>query len=269
MPTPVAAVRDLTIAGADGDLPARLYTAANPTGVLMFLHGGGFVAGDLDTHDEPCRVLCATAGLTVLSVAYRLAPEHPFPAGVEDTAAAYGWLVDHADDVGGGPIAVGGDSAGANLATVLCQQIAAGECGAPTPSAQLLFYPPTRNDTQWPSRLAYGDGFLLTDADMNFFYRHYAGGDQADFRHSPLFGAGRAVLPPAVIVTAEFDPLRDEGEAYAEALLAGGTQVDAVRVEGMVHGFANLTTLSPAAHRAVVDAGRRLSRLMQQAREEA
>jgi acetyl esterase len=120
VPTAVPAVRDLTVAGADGDLPARLYAAGTPgAAVLVILHGGGFVAGDLDTHDEPCRVLCATARLNVLSVAYRLAPEHPFPAAVEDVAAAYSWAVEHADELGGGPVAVGGDSSGANLATVL------------------------------------------------------------------------------------------------------------------------------------------------------
>ena len=264
-PTKVASVRNLAVAGAAGDLRARHYSTPSNRALLMFLHGGGFVAGDLDTHDEPCRVLCATAGLNVLSVAYRLAPEHPFPAAVEDAAAAYAWAVEHADELGGGPVAVGGDSSGANLATVLCQLIAAKECAAPPPAGQLLFYPPTRHDPQWPSRRSFADGFLLTCADIDFFRGHYAADDQPDFRHSPLLGAGSAPLPPAVVVTAEFDPLRDEGEAYAEALRAAGTIVDAVRVPGMVHGFANLTTLSPAARRAVVDAGQRLARLLEEA----
>jgi acetyl esterase len=227
----------------------------------MFLHGGGFVAGDLDTHDEPCRVLCAGAGVSVLSVDYRLAPEHPFPAAVEDTAAAYAWTVEHAAELGAGAglVAVGGDSAGANLATVLCQQIATGTCAAPPPAAQLLFYPPTRHDPQWPSRVAFADGFLLTAADIAFFHRHYAAGQAPD----ALDGAALGPLPPAVVVTAEFDPLRDEGEAYAKALRAAGTTIDAVRFNGMVHGFVNLTTLSPAARLAVVDSGRRLARLLE------
>jgi len=262
VPTAVTQVTDLTVTGAAGELPARHYANPDNEGLLLFLHGGGFVAGDLDTHDEPCRVLCATAGVNVLSVEYRLAPEHPFPAAVEDVAAAYRWTVEHADELGGGPIAVGGDSSGANLATVLCQLIVAGECDAPPPAAQLLFYPPTRHDPQWPSRSSYADGFLLTRADIDFFQGHYAAGDEPDFRHSPLLGAARGPLPPVVLYTAEFDPLRDEGEAYAEALRAAGTDVAAVRVDGMVRGFVNLTTLSPAARTAVVDAGRRLATLL-------
>jgi acetyl esterase len=262
-PTAVAGVRDLTVTGAAGDLPARHYANPNNAGLLMFVHGGGFVAGDLDTHDEPCRVLCATTGVNVLSVHYRLAPEHPFPAAVDDVVAAYAWTLEHLADLGGGPVAVGGDSAGANLATVLCQLTATKRCDEPPPAAQLLFYPPTRHDPQWPSRLSYADGFLLTCADIDFFRGLYAAGDEPDFRHSPLLGAGCGPLPPAVLVTAEFDPLRDEGEAYADALRAAGTTVDAVRVPGMVHGFVNLTTLSPAARRAVVDAGLRLNRLLE------
>jgi acetyl esterase len=169
---------------------------------------------------------------------------------------------------------VGGDSAGANLSTVLCQLLAPGGAGGagsthaaggvPAPAAQLLLYPSTRHDADWPSRRAYADGFLLTAVDIDFFHRHYTGAaDPGDARHTPLRGTALGGLPPALVVTAAFDPLRDEGEAYARALRDAGTPVYAWRVPGQVHGFANLTTLSPAAHAALVDTARRLADLLE------
>ncbi len=257
-PTAVGAVRDLTVDGADGPLPARHYVP--PGGgqgrpLLLFLHGGGFVVGDLDGHDEPCRLLCRHADVHVLSVDYRLAPEHPFPAAVEDACAGWRWAYDHAADLGADPdrVAIGGDSAGANLATVAAYL--AVRAGGPAPAGQLLIYPPTDYHSPWESRKLFADGLLLTAADIEWFHGHYvaADGDPHDVRHSPLRADDLSGMPPAVLVTAAFDPLRDEGEAYADALRAAGTTVVSWRVPGMVHGFLNLTTLSRPAREAVIE----------------
>jgi acetyl esterase len=257
-PTAVGSVRDLTVDGADGPLPARHY--APPGGghgrpLLLFLHGGGFVVGDLDGHDEPCRLLCRHADVHVLSVDYRLAPEHPFPAAVEDACAAWHWAHDHAGALGADPdrVAVGGDSAGANLSTVAAYLTV--RAGGPAPAAQLLIYPPTDYHSPWESRKLFADGLLLTAADIEWFHRHYiaAGEDPDDVRHSPLRAGDLSGMPPTVLVTAAFDPLRDEGEAYADALRAAGTTVVSWRVPGMVHGFLNMTTLSRAAREAVIE----------------
>jgi acetyl esterase len=258
VPTPVGRVHHLRLPGADGTLSVRHYvppeTASGPRPLLVYLHGGGFVAGDLNTHDEPCRLLCRHAGVHVLAIDYRLAPEFPFPSGVEDAYAATQWAVANAAALGADPdrVAVGGDSAGANLATVAC--LLARRRGAPLPAAQLLIYPPTDHHTRWRSRQAFADGLLLTGEDIEFFHAQYAAGeDPNDERHSPLRSADLSGLPAAMVVTAAFDPLRDEGEAYAEALRAAGTRVVAWRVPGMVHGFVNLATLSRTAHDAVVE----------------
>jgi acetyl esterase len=266
VPTPVGRIRHLDVPGADDLLPARHYApleavaarradapAARPLPLLVFFHGGGFVAGDLDSHDEPCRLLCRHTGAHVLSVDYRLAPEHPFPAGVEDAYAVTQWALRHADRLGADParVAVAGDSAGANLSTVAC--LLARRRDAPLPAAQVLLYPPTDYHTPWRSRTAFADGLLLTGEDIEFFHAQYAAGeDPNDERHSPLRSADLSGLPPALVITAAFDPLRDEGEAYADALRAAGNRVVSWRVPGMVHGFINLSTLSRTAHDAVV-----------------
>jgi acetyl esterase len=258
VPTPVGRVHQLRVPGADGLLSARHYAPpADGPGLkplLVFLHGGGFAAGDLDTHDEPCRLLCRHADAHVLAVDYRLAPEFPFPAGVEDSYAVTQWALANAAELGADParVAVGGDSAGANLSTVAC--LLARRRGAPQPAAQLLLYPPTDYHTPRQSRRAFADGLLLTSEDIEFFHAQYAAGeDPDDERHSPLRSADLSGLPPALLITAAFDPLRDEGEAYAEALRSAGNRVVAWRVHGMVHGFANLATLSRTAHDAVVE----------------
>jgi acetyl esterase len=265
--TPVGAVSECTVDGHAGPLRARHYAPPEPTAgappLLLYFHGGGFVSGDLDVLDEACRLLCRHAGAQVLSVSYRLAPEHPFPAAVEDAVAAYRWARRQASALGADPdrIAIGGDSSGANLATVVCHLAAVAD--EPMPAAQLLLYPPTHYAGEWASRDAYADGFLLTADDISFFFRHYrAGFDPDDFRHSPLRGTVLDRLPAALVVTAAMDPMRDEGEAYADALHRAGVQVDRWRVPGMPHAFVNLTTLSPAAHDATVEVARRLARLM-------
>lgn len=258
-PSEVGAVTDLAVAGAEGPLRARHYAppgapeAAQP--LLVYLHGGGFVMGDVDSYDPVCRILCRHAGVHVLSVDYRLAPEHPFPAAVHDAAAALEWAFEHAAGLGADParVAVGGDSAGGNLAATVARL--ATRDGAPVPALQLLIYPATDVESEWPSRAQFADGpYLLTTADIAFFEHHYmseAAGD--DPLGSPLLAGDLSGLPPALVVTAGFDPLRDEGEAYARALRDAGTPVILRRFGELVHGFLNLATLNPASHDALVE----------------
>ncbi|HET8730753.1 MAG TPA: alpha/beta hydrolase [Moraxellaceae bacterium] len=243
---PVHAVHDLTVQGAAGELKARHYipddSGALPA-LLVYFHGGGFVLGDLDTHDDVCRLLCIESGMQVLSVDYRLAPEHPFPAPVQDAVAALRWAQANADRFGvrPGAIAVGGDSAGGNLAAVAAQQMAAE--GHPL-LAQLLIYPGTDRTVRRPSHDRFGKGFFLTDEDREWFYSLYLAGDNGlgqDHRVSPLLAHPLPPVAPAVVVTAGFDMLRDEGEAYADHLCAQGVEVELVRVNNLGHGFMNLT----------------------------
>ena len=219
----------------------RIYRpATEPVATLMYLHGGGFVIGDLDTHDAICRKLCSCADVVVVSVDYRLAPEHPFPAAVEDAEAALDWVLSHEE----GPFLVGGDSAGGNLATLTAQS-RDGLAG------QLLIYPVTDFVTEHPSIEENGEGKLLTRDDMEWFHGHYVQEDQmSDPRASPALGDLEG-LPPTLIYTAQYDPLRDDGDAYAEALSAAGVEVVHRRFEGLVHGFFALGPLSQAAAGAV------------------
>ncbi|MEA2306618.1 MAG: hypothetical protein QOH43_3898 [Solirubrobacteraceae bacterium] len=254
----VGGVRDLQIPGPAGPLPVRHYVPeepGGPHGLLVFLHGGGFVVGGIDTHDGVCRLLCRHAGVHVLSVDYRLAPEHPFPAAVDDSVAAWRWVAEHAAELGADPeqLAIGGDSAGGNLAAVVCQLAA--RDGGPLPAAQLLIYPVTDAADDTPSRGMFADGFYLTKAEMDWFHGNYTSpsDDPTDVRLSPLRAADLAGQPPAVVVTAGFDPLRDEGEAYAHALRDAGVPVVLRRFTGLIHAFINMTAVSPAAHDAVVE----------------
>jgi acetyl esterase len=245
----VAEVRELSVPGPGGALPARLYRAPRDRGpLLVFFHGGGFVVGDLDSHDLPCRVLCQRAGVHVLSVAYRLAPEHPFPAAIDDGVAAYLWAREHAAELGADPerVAVGGDSAGGNLAAVL--SILVRDRGLPPPVFQLLLYPSVDRANSTASLAEFDDGLFLTRSEVEWYTAHYLGDfcDRHDFRISPLLAPSLAALPPALVVTAGFDPLRDEGEAYAEALEAAGTPAALYRAAGLVHGFINMGAVSPA-----------------------
>ena len=246
-PEPVAEVRDQTIPGPGGDIPVRIYrpeagTEALPT--VAFFHGGGWVIGDLDTHDLTCRTLARDADAVVVSVDYRLAPEHPFPAAVDDAEAAARWVAEHAADPASGlggtaAVAVAGDSAGGNLAAVLAQ-LAKNE-GLQL-VAQLLIYPAVDIDAavEYESRVANGQGYFLTSDDMHWFVTNYlpegAGPDVlADPRLSPLRSPDLSGLAPAVVLTAEYDPLRDEGEAYAAALEAAGVEVHLHRFDGLIH----------------------------------
>jgi acetyl esterase len=248
-PTPVGSVRELQARGADGPLRARHYgpsDAGGPHPLLVFIHGGGMVIGDLETHDEPCRLLCRHGAMHVLSIEYRLAPEHPFPAPVEDSLAAFRWAAAHAAELGADPdrVAIGGDSAGGNLSAVV-SQLAARD-GGPAPALQLLIYPNTTYVHRPGGDPRFGHGFLLTDDDRRWFDGHYlrgTGTEPSDPRVSPLLAEDLTGVAPAIVVTAAFDMLRDEGERYADALREAGVRVVKHRAAGMIHGFIQMTML--------------------------
>ncbi|QIK65229.1 alpha/beta hydrolase [Nocardioides sp. HDW12B] len=259
----VGDVRDLDVPGGDGPRPARLYRpeGKGPWPTTVFLHGGGFVIGDLDTHDQTCRRLCRDADTVVLSVDYRLAPEHPFPAGLEDALAATRWALEHTDDLGGTDrVGIGGDSAGGNLSAVVAQHV-------PGLAAQLLYYPATDAFTDRPSRQENAEGYFLELATMEWFFAHYVGdgaGEVApeDPRISPILREDLAGQPPAVVATAGFDPLRDEGEAYADKLAEAGVRVEKVRFDELIHGFVDMTLMSPGADAAVAEVTARYRALL-------
>jgi acetyl esterase len=257
---PLASVRETTVAGADGPLAARLYVpdgGETPGALVVYYHGGGWVAGDLDTHDQPCRLLAKTSGARVLSVDYRLAPEHPFPAPVQDALAAFRDVSAHAGEYGADParIAVAGDSAGGHLAAVTCQQ-AMGD-GGPVPAFQLLIYPATDCVNVAQSRLTFAEGFILTKPNMDWYELQFFGpdGDRHDTRASPLLATDLGGGPPALIVTAGFDPLRDEGEAYAHRLREAGVRTLLRRHGGYVHGFIHAFTGGTGPREALAEMG--------------
>jgi acetyl esterase len=245
----VESVEDITVPGADGDLPARVYRPdeTGPLPTVLLFHGGGWVIGDLETHDNSARAIARHSRAVVVSVAYRLAPEAPYPAAVEDALAATRWATEHLDELGGSEaLAVAGDSAGGNLAAVVAQEMRT------EVSAQLLVYPATDILGEHPSRTENGRGYFLETETMEWFFTHYAGHvTDVDARLSPLMTADLDGVPPAVVVTAEFDPLRDEGEAYARALTAAGVRVESRRFDGMIHGFFDMGPVSKAAQLAV------------------
>lgn len=259
-PIPMARVEAVEIPGPAGAIGARLYVpptpAQEPPPLLVYYHGGGWVIGDLDTHDNPCRFLAAHSGACVLSVDYRLAPEHPFPAAADDAWAAYVWAAANAAGFGVDParIGVGGDSAGANLAAGVC--LRARDQGGPAPAMQLLIYPVTQVGEDLPSRLQFKEGFLLTRRSMDFFEEQYLprAEDHRDPRVSILHADDLGDLPPAYIAIAGFDPLHDEGELYAQRLREAGVRVALRRHPGLVHTFANLTAICPSAHQAMLEA---------------
>lgn len=252
---PIGAITDREVPGADGPIRLRFYTPRDLDGespALVYFHGGGFVLGDLQSHDALCRYLAEHAQVRVVAVDYRLAPEHPFPAAVNDAIAAWRWVVDHtaALAIDADRIAVGGDSAGGNLATVVAQEMV--RTGGPIPRFQLLIYPVTDFAATSQSRREFAHGYFLTEDLMDQFTDAYLvrESDKSDPRVSPVQGV-LADLPPAHVVTAGFDPLRDEGEAYAEAMRAAGVPVEVVRESGLIHGFANMVGFGTAAPRAV------------------
>ncbi len=263
----VRSVEDSTIPGPVGDIPIRTYRPEvdGPTPTIAFFHGGGFVIGDIETHDDQARLLCRDVGIVVVSVDYRLAPENKFPAGFEDCLAATRWVSDHVGELGGDParIVVGGDSAGGNLAAAVA--LAVRDTG-PRLAAQFLIYPGVDfvEDADYPSRVENAEGYYLTAEEMTWFGNHYIdpSTDLNDPRASPIRAADLSGVAPAVIGTAEYDPLRDEGEAYAKALADAGVDVRLQRYDGMIHGFYGLGVHSAAAAAAVTDLNRTLRDLL-------
>jgi acetyl esterase len=256
-------IRELTVPGPEGEMRARHYTPVDglPDGspLLVFFHGGGFVVGDLDTHDGLCRLISRDADVGVLSIDYRLAPEHKAPAAVADCYAAYRWAVDNAVALGADPrrIAVGGDSAGGNLAAVV-SRLARDDRdeGVPLPALQLLLYPATNFAGDTRSKLLFSEGFFLTKPHMDWFRDNYLSGaavDVSDPLISPLLADDLTGLPPALVLTAGFDPLRDEGHHYAEALAAAGVPVDYREYGSVVHAFANFFPLGGGSAVATAD----------------
>jgi acetyl esterase len=258
----VAAVTNLSIPGPAGTIRARHYRPTDGDGqpLLVFYHGGGQVIGDLDTHDDVCRQICREGGLHVLSVDYRLAPEHKAPAGTDDAFAAFQWALEHAAELRADPqrVAVGGDSAGGNHAALVA--LRARDEGVQPPALQALFYPVVNYRDETRSQNLFASGFFLTKRDIVWFREHYLDGaqvDAADPRVSPLLAADFSGLPPALVLTAGFDPLRDEGRQYAAAMRDAGVTVDYREFGSLVHGFANFFPLgggSTAAMTAAISA---------------
>ena len=254
-PATLAPVRSSTDLELPGGIPARVYLPEvdGPTPTVVFFHGGGFVIGDLETHDDQARLICAEVGAAVLSVDYRLAPEHRWPAGLEDCLAATRWAAEHVDELGGDAsrIAVAGDSAGGNLSAAVCLELRG---SGPKIAAQLLLYPAVDfvEESEHPSREENASGYFLTSEDMQWFAETYVpeGADRRDPRLSVLHAPDLSGLPPAIVATAQYDPLRDEGEAYADALEKAGVRVVRHRFDGLIHGFFGLGPLSPAAAEA-------------------
>ncbi|HVO52954.1 MAG TPA: alpha/beta hydrolase [Solirubrobacterales bacterium] len=258
-PLAMARVDSIEIPTAAGPLPARHYLPSrvpgDPPPLLVFFHAGGFVLGDLDTHDGVCRFLAAAAGVAVLSVDYRLAPENPFPAATEDAWDSFVWASENAAALGADPgrVAVGGDSAGGNLSAGVA--LRAREEGGPAPAMQLLIFPVTDSHPETRSRLLFADGFLLTKEDIDRFEAYYLppGTDIDDPRISVLKAPDLSGLAPAYVATAGFDPLRDEGEAYAIAMRKAGTPVALRRYPGLIHGFANQTEVCRSSRAAMFE----------------
>jgi acetyl esterase len=257
-PPDVAEVRDLAARGPAGSVPLRLYRPIGTTGatvlpVLVYYHGGGWVIGDLDTHDTLCRELANRSGCAVVAVDYRLGPEHRFPAAVDDCFAATRWVRDHAAQLGldAARLAVGGDSAGGNLAAVV--SIDARDRGDLPIAFQLLVYPATDQHRTAASHAENGEGYFLTRETMDYFVGHYIA-DRAqydDWRASPLLHPDLSNLPPALVLTAGFDPLRDEGAAYAERLTAAGNRARYVLFPRQIHGFLTMGKVIDEADTAV------------------
>jgi acetyl esterase len=253
-PAPVLpVVGDLNAEGTTGLIPLRLYRPS--TGVLpvlIFFHGGGWVVGDLDTHDVVCRQLASQAGVIVIAVDYRLAPEHPFPAAVDDCWSATTWIAANAIALGidSSRIAVAGDSAGGGLAAVMTLMA---RSAGPDLKFQILVYPVTDLHADSASYSTYGDGYVLTRSMMQWYIAQYAPqpDDARDWRASPLLAPSLSDLPPALVVTAGVDPLRDEGEAYARRLEEAGVPVDYVCLGGMIHGFLTMGGKIDAANHIV------------------
>jgi len=248
-------VRDMSAPGPRGPVPLRLYRPDGATGIVVAFHGGGWMMGNLDTFDATCRYLASLSGAAVVSVDYRLAPEFPFPAAVDDAWAATAWVADHGLDLGiaTGRLVVFGESAGGNLAAVVA--LMARDAGAPRPRRQILVYPAVDARMQAASLDAFAEGYLQTKRDIEYAFRTYAlaaGVDPLDWRLSPLHASTHAGVAPAFILSAELDAMRDDSAAYAERLLNQGVPATHVRYEGMIHTFFSMRGAVDAAEIAQV-----------------
>jgi len=255
---PVSVVRDFTIAGPQQELPLRLYSPTSlkhmdPQPALVYFHGGGWVIGSITSHDRLCRAIANAAACIVISVGYRLAPEHKFPAAVLDCEAGFRYVATHAAELGVDPnrIAVGGDSAGGNLAAVVA--VRARDSGGVQPRAQLLIYPATGHGIETASRKRFAEGHLLTSGTMRWFADHYLRDTNDAYRPeaSPRLVEDLSGLPSAYVLTAEYDPLCDEGEEYAHLLHEAAVPVTLRRFGGMIHGFIQLTAVAPVTRTAI------------------
>jgi acetyl esterase len=265
---PCAAVEDRRIPGPGGDIDLRVYrphglSTTRRSPAVVFYHGGGFVIGCLATYEGFCRTFAALTSSTVISVHYRLSPEHPFPCAVHDAVAAFAAVVERAGELGVDParIAVAGDSAGATLATVVCQQQAL--TSGPAPLHQLLIYPRTDQTRRYPSQDHFAEGYYLTGPAMDWFARCYLrDADHGDPRISPLLFDALDTVAAATVVTAGFDPLRDEGEAYAAKLNQAGRLHREHRFDALIHGFVSMGGLIDAAHKAIATMAREFSDIL-------
>jgi acetyl esterase len=259
VPEPVASVEDRAIPGPAGAVPVRIYTptGAGPFGALVYFHGGGWVLGDIQMTDQPCRMIANASGCIVVSVDYRLAPEHKFPAAPDDCYAVTRWLSDNAPsaNVDRARIAVGGTSAGGTLAAVVA--LMARDRGGPNVAYQLLVYPATTSELTSKSQREFADdGYILSRADMEWFWGHYLASeaDRTNPYACPAYAKTLRGLPPAMVITAEFDPLRDEGEAYAARLREDGASVVLKRYDGVTHGFFGMPSLLDKSKVAIAEA---------------
>jgi acetyl esterase len=269
-PPPIAELRDVQAQGPHGPIPLRLYhpqPAAErkaPPSVLVYFHGGGWVIGDLDTHDTLCRQLATGAGCAVVAVDYRMGPEHRFPAAVDDCLFAARWVRDHAAELGvdASRLAVGGDSAGGNLAAVVA--IAARDAGDLPIRFQLLIYPATDQRRGWPSHTSNGQGYMLTAETMTYFHDHYIAdpAQDLDWRASPLLHADLSRLPPALVLTAGYDPLRDEALQYSHKLTLAGNRATHINFERQIHGFITMGKVIDEANTAVAICAAELRRAL-------
>jgi acetyl esterase len=256
---PVARVEERTVPGPAGEIPVRVFTpeGAGPLPALVYFHGGGWVIGSIRTHDATARAVANASGCVVVSVEYRLAPEHRYPAAADDCFAVTRHVAEHPDEFGAlpGAVAVGGDSAGGNLAAVVA--LMARDRGGPAIAFQLLVYPVTNYDYGTVSYRDNAQGYGMTDRDMVWFWDQYLPNAEAGKEPyaSPLRAPDLSGLPPALVITAEYDVLRDEGEAYAERLRAAGVPVTATRYDGVQHGFFQMPLLIAKGRQAIDQAG--------------
>lgn len=261
----IGSVEERAIPNGLQSINARVYRPADsvPRPTIVFLHGGGFVLGDLDTHDNMCRDICKSSDSVVVSVEYRLSPESPFPAAVDDSMAATKWVIQHAAELGGlTSIGIAGDSAGGNLAAVVSQQLLAEGIEL---AGQFLIYPGVDDlHGKYQSRDENASGYFLETETLHWFFAQYVGDwkDYKDPRLTPINAGSFSNLPPALIVTAEFDPLRDEAEIYAERLQAAGVHAEIVRGAGMIHGFFDMGRWSPAAQGIINCTAKRFGELL-------